>query len=121
MTTWVTVCDTCKRSDNEQTPLSGARLAALVEAAAEGESQVRVRRHGCLMGCARACNVTVQGPGKLGYTLAEFTPEPAVAEALVRWAAMHAESATGQVPYRDWPEAVKGHFVSRHLPLPEPK
>ena len=38
---------------------------------------------------------------------------------VVGWAALHAESDTGQVPYRQWPAAVKGHFVTRHPPLPD--
>jgi predicted metal-binding protein len=128
MTSWITVCDTCRRaadtpegllSDAPPVRTDGADLAALVEAAAAGTDSVRVRRHACLMGCARACNVTIQGHGKLGYTLAGFTADAETAAALVAYAAAHADSATGQVPYRDWPQPVKGHFVSRHLPLPE--
>jgi hypothetical protein len=23
------------------------------------------------------------------------------------------------VPYRNWPQAIKGHFVTRHPPLPD--
>ena len=34
------------------------------------------------------------------------------------YAALHAASDSGTVPYRDWPAAVKGHFVTRHPPLP---
>jgi predicted metal-binding protein len=120
MTTWVTVCDTCKEQGwADGTPeTDGARLAALVEAAARDIPTVRVRRHSCLMGCTAACNVTIQGAGKLGYTLGRFSPDPATADAIVGYAALHAESATGQVPYRSWPVGVKGHFVTRHLPLP---
>lgn len=71
------------------------------------------------MGCTRACNVAVQGAGKLAYTLGMFEPTPEAAEAICDWAALHAESETGIVPYRQWPEGVKGHFVTRHLPLPQ--
>lgn len=118
--TWLTVCDTCRREDwpagSHET--SGERLAALVEAAAAG-GPVRVRRHACLMGCARACNVAVQARGKLCYTLGGFAPEREAAEAVVAWAELHAASETGVVAYRSWPEAVKGHFVTRHPPLPD--
>jgi predicted metal-binding protein len=125
MTTWITICDTCKRpgwdaSGAQET--DGARLAALVEAEVAGrgeaEPRLRARRVSCTMGCERACNVVVQGPGKIGYSLGQFAPEPETAEAVVAWAALHAASATGQVPYRDWPQGVKGHFVSRQVPLP---
>ena len=119
MTTWITVCDTCKQAENGEIGTDGTdgeRLAALVESAAAG--RVQVRRFSCLMGCARACNVTVQAQGKIGYTLSEFDPTEASAEAIADYAVLHQESATGQVPYREWPQGVKGHFATRHPALP---
>lgn len=122
---WITVCDTCKREDWQagEAETSGERLLALVEAAAgEGDGEengtVRVRRHSCLMGCARACNLAVQARGKMAYTLGGFAPEREVAEAVVAWARLHAASPAGLVAYRSWPEPIKGHFVTRHPPLP---
>lgn len=124
MTTWITVCDTCRRPEAEPVgPDSdrtcGRRLAALVEtAAAAGAGGVAVRRHSCLMGCTRACNVVVQAEGKTAYSLGGFAPDTEAADAIVDWAALHAASETGVVPYRSWPKGVKGRFVSRHPPLP---
>jgi predicted metal-binding protein len=121
MATWITICDTCKRegwTPEEGTPPPGTSLAELVESAALG-TPVRTRRTSCLMGCDHGCNVAVQAPAKLAYTLGRFEPSPEAAEAIVAWAMLHAESATGQVPYKLWPQPVKGHFVTRHPPLPE--
>ena len=121
MTTWITVCDTCKCPDwADRAPGStdGETLATLVETAAAG-TDLSVRRTSCLMGCAHGCNVAVQAHGKLAYTLGRFTPLAEDADGIVAWAALHAGSTTGQVPYRDWPQAVKGHFVTRHPPLPD--
>ncbi|PRX37012.1 Predicted metal-binding protein [Meinhardsimonia xiamenensis] len=120
--TWITVCDTCKREGWDaaaQPQTDGEALAALIEAAARNCTHLRVRRHSCLMGCGRGCNVTIQARGKIGYTLGDFIPCPEAAEAIVAYARLHAESATGQVPYRQWPQEVKGHFITRHPPLPE--
>ena len=119
--TTITVCDTCKRPgwDAAAGMTDGERLAALVETAAEGRVELRVRRHSCLMGCDGACNVAVQAPGKLAYTIGRFDPSEEVAQGIVDWASGHAASATGTVPYRTWPQAVKGHFVTRHPPLAE--
>ena len=134
--TWITVCDSCRRppdpaaapavapaappdSAAAERPSDGQILAGLLDEAAAGVATVRVRRHTCLMGCPRACNIVVQGRGKLAYSLGEFTPDRETAEAIVAWAALHADSASGQVPYRHWPQGVKGHFVSRHPPLPD--
>ncbi len=123
MTTWITICDTCKREGWAATGASrtdGEILAALVEtAAAAAGGPVRTRRTSCLMGCTGGCNVAVQAAGKLSYTLGRFEAVPEAAAAIVDYAAKHAASPSGQVPYRDWPDGVKGHFVTRHPPLPE--
>ncbi|MCR8724806.1 DUF1636 domain-containing protein [Frigidibacter sp. ROC022] len=119
MTTWITICETCKREGWEAgAPTDGARLAGLIEALDPGP--LKLRRHSCLMGCTHGCNVTVQAAGKLCYTIGRFEPTQEAAEAIRDWALLHAASETGQVPYRQWPEAIKGHFVTRHPPLPGP-
>ena len=121
MTTWITICDTCKRlgwEDGDMALTDGEILAALVEKQAIGKC-VKTRRVSCLMGCTHGCNVAIQAPGKLAYTLGHFRPDSEAAQAIVKYAEQHAASATGQVPYRQWPEAIKGHFVTRHQPLPD--
>lgn len=122
MTTWITICDTCKRSGWEETgreKTDGEALAEMVEASAVEADDVRTRRVSCTMGCDRACNITVQASDKINYSLGTFEATAEDAEAIVEYAAKHAASETGQVPYREWPQGVKGHFVSRHQPLPE--
>lgn len=122
MTTWITICDTCKRDGWESGDMAqtdGEKLATLIEAAATGLSDVRTRRVSCLMGCAGACNVAIQGADKLNYTIGTFEPTPEAASGIVAYAMSHAASETGQVPYREWPQAIKGHFVTRHPPLPD--
>ena len=121
MTTWITVCDTCKRDDwNAETDAQtdGERLAIAVETAAEG-TDVKTRRVSCLMGCSHSCNIAIQAPGKLAYTLGKFDASTEPAEGIVEYAKKHAAAATGQVPFREWPQAIKGHFITRHPPLPD--
>ena len=121
MTTWITVCDTCKRDDwNAETDAQtdGERLAIAVETAAEG-TDVKTRRVSCLMGCSHSCNIAIQAPGELAYTLGKFDASTEAAEGIVEYAKKHAAAATGQVPFREWPQAIKGHFITRHPPLPD--
>lgn len=121
MTTWITTCDTCKREGWEAGDMAltdGESLASLIEVAATGLRDVRTRRVSCLMGCKNACNVAIQGAGKLNYTLGAFEPTTEAASGIVAYAMAHAASDTGQVPYREWPQEIKGHFVTRHPPLP---
>ena len=122
MTTWITICDTCKRTGWEKTGMEktdGEALAEMVEVASTGVEDVKTRRVSCTMGCDRACNITVQSSGKINYSLGTFEATKGVANAIVEYASKHAASKTGQVSYREWPQGVKGHFVSRHQPLPE--
>lgn len=123
MTTWITVCDTCRRQDTGPAAgreTDGKTFARLIEATAERtEGKVRVRRQSCLWSCPRACNVLVQAKGKVSYSLGNFAPEQGNADAVVDYALAHADSESGQVPFRDWPNGVRGHFVSRQFPLPE--
>ena len=116
MTSTLHVCETCahpcgtKSIDGET---GGARLAAMVERLAGDAPEVEVRRHACLMGCERHCNVSVSAPGKIGYVIGRFTPDEGAAQAILDYARLHAASETGQVPYREWPQGVKGHFTAR--------
>lgn len=120
-TTVITVCDTCKRQDwaerGDETT-DGARLASLVETIADKSALVEVRRQSCLMGCEHGCNVAVQAAGKLTYVLGRFEPGTEAADAIVTYAERHAAAETGQVPFKEWPQGVKGHFVARIPALP---
>ena len=121
MTTWITICDTCKRegwtAETSDHP-DGEDMAELVEKHAKGRA-VKTRRVSCLMGCKHGCNIAIQANGKLAYTLGDFTADDDAAKAIVEYAEMHANSETGRVPFREWPLGVKGHFITRHPPLPD--
>ena len=120
MTTTITVCDTCKREGWDaatQSETDGALLASAVEIAVQNKDGVKMRRHSCLMGCSHGCNIAIQANGKLTYVMGRFEPGTEAAEGIVEYATKHAASECGQVPFREWPQAVKGHFVSR-IPVP---
>ncbi len=121
MTTWITICDTCKREGwdgGDMALTDGERLAALVEHRVSS-SGVKTRRVSCLMGCSHGCNLSIQAHGKISYTVGKFSPDDDAADAIVRFAELHAQSETGQVPFRQWPAGIKGHFITRMQPLPD--
>ncbi|MEM7668754.1 MAG: DUF1636 domain-containing protein [Pseudomonadota bacterium] len=117
MTTTILVCETCRFSSEEKLAPDGQTggeiFATEVERRAEGIAGVEVRRHSCLMGCDRHCNTAIMAKGKLTYVLGRFEPGAEAAEAVVDYAALHRDSETGQVPFKQWPQGVKGHFVAR--------
>ena len=125
MTTTIIVCDTCRYSVEDKTTKTndgtekagGEILAEQIEELAQGVENLEVRRQSCLMGCERHCNTAVTAPGKLSYVIGKFDPTAESAEAIVAYASLHANSEKGQVPFREWPQGVKGHFVARIPPL----
>jgi predicted metal-binding protein len=114
----VTVCTTCKYGPATAFDAAGRTggeiLATALEAAAGNQSgQVRIIRHECLWACRQSCAVLIQAAGKTGYLAGRFEAGPAAADAIMRWARAYAESAEGTVPYAQWPEGIKGHFIAR--------
>ena len=47
---------------------------------------------------------------------ARFAADEEAARAILDYALLYAGSEEGQVPYRAWPEGVKGHFITRTPP-----
>ena len=121
MTTTIFVCDTCRFSKADRVGpggrTGGELLAAKIESIAAEDEEFEIRRHSCLMGCDRHCNVAVTSAGKLTYVLGMFTPTDASAEAIIDYARHYSDSPNGVVPYKRWPQGVKGHFVARIPPL----
>jgi predicted metal-binding protein len=117
------VCNTCRYSAEErefaESVRGGARLAEAVRAAKAGDERVAelaVEEMPCLFNCTQHCSVHLRAPGKIGYVLGRFEPTPEAAQALLDFAAAYLASEEGVVPYRRWPEGVKGHFIVRTPP-----
>lgn len=116
------VCSTCRHSaearDDADGRRGGASLAEALRAlqAEPGYEQVAVDEMPCLFACQAHCAVHLRAPGKVGYVLGRFVPGEDAARALLDYAAAYARSDWGQVPFRDWPAGVKGHFLTRTPP-----
>lgn len=119
----VVVCATCRLSTDRREDESGQRGGALLaRALREVQSTdpelagVAVQEMPCLFACQRHCAVHIRAPGRIGYVLGDFAPTEADARAILEYAVRHAASAEGVVPYGDWPQGVKGHFITRTPP-----
>lgn len=119
----IVVCNTCRfDAENRDGPdgrRGGAHFVAAVRRAAARRDclpAVAVEEMPCLFACSRHCTVHLRAPGKLGYVLGGFAPDDAAAEALLDFFLLYRDSAAGQVPFRLWPEGVKGHFIVRTPP-----
>jgi predicted metal-binding protein len=114
------VCETCIRDAPVAVgaPTFGRRLADAIEALlADGRDDTRdlqLRRVLCLNGCLSPSNIALRTRGK--YTLRFGRLEPADAPAVLDFAARYLASTDGNVPERDWPEALRGKNTVRTPP-----
>lgn len=119
----VVACNTCRFSaDSREDPegvRGGARLVAALREVQTSDpryADVAVQEMPCLFACSDHCTVHIRAPGKVGYVLGRFTPDAESAQAILDYAVHHAASEEGRVPFRDWPQGVKGHFIVRVPP-----
>jgi predicted metal-binding protein len=119
----IVFCTTCRHSAASQEGPDGATggetLAKEMEdlLAERGRSDVRVDRQACLWSCTRHCNVLIRDSERYSYLAGGFAPDRGSAEAILAWFDMHGATATGEVPFRTWPSAMRGHFIARIPPL----
>ncbi len=119
----VIACNTCRHSadahEDEEGVRGGARLVdalRTVQATNPRYAAIAIDEMPCLFACAEHCTVHLRAPGKIGYVLGRFRPDMDAARAILDYALAHADSTEGSVPYRAWPEGVKGHFIVRTPP-----
>ncbi|MDV7144222.1 DUF1636 domain-containing protein [Tropicimonas sp. TH_r6] len=117
--TTITICTTCRneatREHKEGAPTGEAFLERVRTEI--GDKPLHLRGTACLMGCNHGCNSAISANGKLTYVLGRFDGTQEDAAALVDYASKFGESESGAVPFRQWPQGVKGHFVARVPPL----
>lgn len=116
----LTICSTCRHSpeiSHGTEGVSGGRRlldAVRSEVAARGEGgSLRIEEVACLWACKDHCTVHLRAPDKPGYLMGRFKPDDASARSILDYAAAYIASADGAVPFRQWPEGVKGHFIAR--------
>lgn len=117
------VCTTCRFSADEREDADGVRGGARLVAALRAEQAADGRLDGfaieemaCLFNCTQHCSIHLRAPGKIGYVLGRFEPTAEAARAILDYAVAYMTSEEGVVPYRQWPEGVKGHFIVRVPP-----
>ena len=119
MTTTLYICETCGYRADAESQSEGALFAREIERqlAQAPIAGLALRRTRCLMACQRACTAHLRAPGKINYVIGDFQPNAENAGTLLDYVRRYQDSATGQVPYKLWPEGIKGHFVARTPPL----
>lgn len=121
MTRSIIVCKTCRYSAAEKTGpdgrTGGEHMLELLRQLTDQQGQpVEIGAQDCLWACSRHCNVLLRDDRRYSYLAGDFRPEAAQAQAILDWFAAHGCSETGEVAFRLWPDAIRGHFIARIPP-----
>lgn len=119
----IVACNTCRLSADRREDSEGRRGGALLVAALRSVqasdpryAAIAVQEMPCLFACTEFCTIHLRAPGKVSYVLGRFAPDEEAARAILDYAVHYAASEHGRVPFRDWPQGVKGHFITRAPP-----
>ncbi len=117
MSRTIIVCQTCKMTSdeklNENGKAGGEVLTDHLEAVLAGRDDVTIQKQDCLWACSEHCNVVLSDNERFSYLAGRFEPKREAAEAIVEWFDKHGQSKTGQVPFKQWPDEMRGHFIAR--------
>ena len=116
------VCTTCKFSPDSKLAPDGrtggeiliGHLGDVLQEA--GREDLRIETQACLWICTRPCSVVMRDSQRFSYVTGGNAPTRAQAEAVIAWFDLHGQSETGEVPFRQWPDAMRGHFITRIPP-----
>lgn len=115
------ICNTCKFSPESKFAPDGRTggqiLIDHVRQALVDRTDVDVVEQACMWNCVRPCSVVIRDDERYSYITGGNAPTRDQAEAILTWFDAHGESATGEVPFKQWPQAMRGHFIARIPPV----
>jgi predicted metal-binding protein len=118
----IVMCTTCRHSPEARTGPDGRTggetlIAHMREAIATRDLDVELETQACLWNCQRPCSVVLRDDRRFSYVTGGHEPSRAQAEAILDWFAAHGASSSGEVPFREWPQRMRGHFIARLPPV----
>jgi predicted metal-binding protein len=118
----IVLCTTCRYSLAEKTGPDGRTggetlIGHMCEAVLARGAQVAVQTQACLWNCKRHCSVILRDEDRFSYFTGDHEPSREQAEALLDWFEAHGLTDTGEVPFRQWPARMRGHFIARIPPV----
>jgi predicted metal-binding protein len=117
------LCNTCRFPDGRKVDDEGrtggqAMIACLHKVLeAKNRKDVEVVEQSCLWNCTQCCSVAIRDSARFSYVTGRHVPTEHQAEAILAWFDLHGATETGEVPFRQWPDAMRGHFIARIPPV----
>lgn len=85
----------------------------LIQKRNERGQRLEIVGHECLWACKHSCAILLEDKVRTGYLGGYFAPEDSDADAVLDWCAAHAKTSDGNVPFIEWPQGMRGHFIAR--------
>lgn len=117
------ICTTCRPADHprEQRAAGEILLEAVQAEQAFGDrpewAAVRVRGVACTAGCARACTVALQAPGKHSYQFGDLSAAADTARQLLDCAVLHQQTPEGALARDARPPLLRNGLLCRLPPI----
>ena len=115
----IVMCTTCRYSAAEKTGPDGRSggeifIAHMRDAmTARRIENVWLQTQSCLWNCKRHCSVILRDDQRFSYVTGDHEPTREQAEAILDWFQPHGDTGSGEVPFRQWPDRMRGHFIAR--------
>ncbi len=114
------VCSTCKFSvESKLGPegrTGGEILIGHLQDVLADRPDVALETQVCLWSCARPCSVVMRDDQRFSYMTGGNQPTREQAEAILTWFDAHGQTPSGEVPFKLWPQAMRGRFIARIPP-----
>jgi predicted metal-binding protein len=117
------MCSTCRFPDGRKLADDGRTggqtlIAEMRGLLAElGRSDVQVEEQTCLWNCTQSCSVAIRDTQRFSYVTGKHVATREQALAILQWFDAHGATETGEVPFKQWPDAMRGHFIARIPPV----
>jgi predicted metal-binding protein len=115
------ICNTCKFSPESKTAPDGRTggqiLLGHMREVLTARPDVELVEQACMWNCTKPCSVVIQDSERFSYITGSNAPNREQAEAILTWFDAHGETPTGEVPFKLWPQAMRGHFIARIPPV----
>ena len=118
----IVMCSTCRHSSAEKLGPDGRTggetlINHMRGAIAARSGGVTLQTQICLWNCKRHCSVILRDEARFTYFTGDHEPTREQAEAILDWFVAHGETETGEVPFKLWPDRMRGHFIARIPPV----
>jgi len=110
------VCKSCNNAAHKRIkPSQGAQLLEQLNTFQSQDSSITIQPVDCLWMCSRACVIAFSAPGKATYL---FTNIPTTAAAdLLTFGTLYHHSKDGNIPWKQFPEALQSAQVAKIPPV----